>query len=249
MISEVTGAGPSPRTIDLDWQLLLMEAVRKIDETRGTKAEAGEASKHARARRKVLVIDDSIMLLNFVQEILEEANYQVVAAPTAEEGLRAAAADTPHLILLDYVLPDMKGDEVLGRLLQEPSTANVPVVYMSGFGADVPSDPKQHANVIGSLNKPFTSELLLQTVAAHMPGEIDGPEPAESVQAPEGSWPPVDHAEAAPEPEREVESFDAPAPAEEAAQTAPAGVVDDAWWTAAPMPAPWAESPVRGTCL
>ncbi len=170
MISEVTGAGPSPRTIDLDWQLLLMEAVRKIDETRDTRTEAGDASRHARARRKVLVIDDSIMLLNFVQEILEEANYQVVAAPTAEEGLRAAAADTPHLILLDYVLPDMKGDEVLGRLLQEPSTANVPVVYMSGFGTDVPSDPRQHANVIGSLNKPFTSELLLQTVAAHMPG-------------------------------------------------------------------------------
>ena len=35
MISEVSGAGSSPKTIDLDWQILLMEAVRKMDETRG----------------------------------------------------------------------------------------------------------------------------------------------------------------------------------------------------------------------
>ena len=113
MISEVSGAGPSPRTIDLDWQILLMDAVREIDETNGTRPKAAATSERASARRKVLVIDDSIMLLNFVKEILEEAKYQVVATATAEEGLRAAAAETPDLILLDYVLPDMKGDEVL----------------------------------------------------------------------------------------------------------------------------------------
>ncbi len=173
-ISEVSGAGTSPRTIDLDWQILLMEAVRQIDETAGADAEAAAlaAANPQPIRRKILVIDDSVMLLNFVQEILTEANYSVEAAPTAEEGLRSAMANTPHLILLDYVLPDMKGDEVLSRLLQEPSTARVPVVYMSGFGTDLPSDPKQSANVIGSLNKPFTSELLLTTVENHMPNDV-----------------------------------------------------------------------------
>ena len=116
MISEVQGAGPGPRTIDLDWQILLMEAVRKIDETPAQRTDAAAAAQSAPARRKILVIDDSVMLLNFVKEILSEANYDVVAAATAEEGLRAAAGETPHLILLDYVLPDMKGDEVLSRL-------------------------------------------------------------------------------------------------------------------------------------
>ena len=38
MISEVKGAGSSPKTIDLDWQILLMEGVRKIDETRDTRS-------------------------------------------------------------------------------------------------------------------------------------------------------------------------------------------------------------------
>ncbi len=173
MISEVAGAADSPRTIDLDWQILLMEAVRKMDET-AEEASIQEAATPAvpPASRKILVLDDSLMLLSFVKEILAEAGYDVVAAPTAEEGLQAAAADTPHLILLDYILPDMKGDEVLRRLLEQPATASVPVVYMSGFGTDLPKDSAQSGNVIGSLHKPFTSELLLKTVEDFMPKEL-----------------------------------------------------------------------------
>jgi DNA-binding response OmpR family regulator len=230
MISEVAGEPESPRTIDRDWQLLLMEAVRKVDERRDAKRNAMRARPRPKpARRKVLVIDDSIMLLNFVQEILEEANYRVVATPTAEEGLRAAAAETPELILLDYVLPDMKGDEVLARLLEEPATANVPVVYMSGFGTDLPSDPNQNPNVIGSLNKPFTSDLLLSTVATHLPSGTNGEEPdlepAES-RADAGS---TGYAEAA--------------AGDEIQQSTPVATNDEAWWTAAPSTAPWSENP------
>ena len=168
-ISEVSGAAPSPRTIDLDWQILLMEAVRKIDETRDQGSTA--AARPASGGRKVLVIDDSLMLLSFVKEILSEADYSVVTAATAEEGLVSAARDVPDLVLLDYVLPDMKGDEVCKHLSQNSATANVRIVYMSGFGADLKHDQLGSANVIGSLNKPFTSDLLLKTVEKYMPKE------------------------------------------------------------------------------
>ncbi|MEN3370704.1 MAG: hypothetical protein V7609_2847 [Verrucomicrobiota bacterium] len=172
-ISEVSGAGTSPRTIDLDWQILLMEAVRKIDESRGSESTATAPS--AVSSRKVLVIDDSLMLVSFVKEILSEANYVAMTAPTAEEGLAAAASDVPDLILLDYVLPDMKGDEVCQRLSQNPATAKVPIIYMSGFGADLKPDQITSANVIGSLNKPFTSDLLIKTVENYMPKDTSEP--------------------------------------------------------------------------
>ncbi|MBA2585674.1 MAG: response regulator [Chthoniobacterales bacterium] len=165
-ISEVSGFGDVPPTIDLDWQILLMEAVRKIDETRGTKDAS--TSTNSVGNRKVLVIDDSLMLLSFVNEILTEAHYQVVTASTAEEGLAAAAKGT-DLILLDYILPDMKGDEVSQRLSADRATAKIPVVYMSGFGSDLQADALRQPNVIGSLNKPFTSELLLKTVEHYIP--------------------------------------------------------------------------------
>src|SRR6202171_5444316 len=70
LISEVSGAAQSPRTIDLDWQILLMEAGRQIDEDRETESAAAA---QATGGRKVLVIDDSLMLLSFVKEILAEA--------------------------------------------------------------------------------------------------------------------------------------------------------------------------------
>jgi CheY-like chemotaxis protein len=109
------------------------------------------------------------MLLSFVQDILTDAHYEVTTAPNAWESLEAAQADPPDLILLDYILPDMKGDEVSRKLLEDPVTANVPVIYMSGFGTDLRSDPATHPNVIGSLNKPFTSDLLIKTVETHLP--------------------------------------------------------------------------------
>jgi DNA-binding response OmpR family regulator len=171
-ISEVAGAPQSPRTIDLDWQILLMEAVRKIDETRDIDSTA--IAQPASSGRKVLVIDDSLMLLSFVKEILAEANYRVITAATAEEGLVSAGSDVPDLILLDYVLPDMTGDEVSRHLSRDPATAKVRIIYMSGFGADL--KPEQTANVIGSLNKPFTSDLLLKTVEKYMPKEPSEPE-------------------------------------------------------------------------
>lgn len=176
MISEVSGAGTGPRTIDLDWQILLMEGVRQIDETREKKKNG---NKTTNTSRKILVIDDSLMLLSFVNEILTESNYQVTTAPTAEEGLRAASEAIPDLILLDYVLPDIKGDEVSRRLASDSTTEKIPVLYMSGLGTDLKSDQSKNPNVIGFLNKPFTSETLIKTIETYLPKAKDQMEDAE----------------------------------------------------------------------
>ncbi|MEY2488282.1 MAG: hypothetical protein QOC70_224 [Verrucomicrobiota bacterium] len=260
-ISEVAGAAQSPRTIDLDWQILLMEAVRKIDETRDTESTAAAAAAEASSGRKVLVIDDSLMLLSFVKEILAEANYRVVTAATAEEGLVSAGRDVPDLVLLDYVLPDMKGDEVSRHLSQTPATANVRIVYMSGFGADLKPDQVNNANVIGSLNKPFTSDLLLRTVEKYMPKEASEPEskaaetqetspaaepgwaepapsPVETPAWPEPQSAPVEPAwrkaepAASEQPAWKEPSETAPEAAETAGIAASAGATSDAWWSA-----------------
>jgi DNA-binding response OmpR family regulator len=267
-ISEVSGARQSLRTIDLDWQILLMEAVREIDETRDKDSTAAANATEATGGRKVLVIDDSLMLLSFVKEILAEANYRVTTAATAEEGLVSAARDLPDLVLLDYVLPDMKGDEVSRHLFQSPATAKVPVIYMSGFGADLKPDQIKNSNIIGSLNKPFTSDLLLKTVEKYMPKEPSEseskaaeteqispaaepvwaePEPA----APEPAWQEPQSTAAGPawrEPEPAATEKSAwgetsePVPSEAAEIAASAGATGDAWWSAPVAQPAWPES-------
>lgn len=166
-ISEVADAKTPPCTIDLDWQFLLMDAVRRIDET-NTRRERRKMVRPSKKHR-VLVIDDSLMMLNFVEKILSEANYDVVTAATAQEGLLATYEQNPDLILLDYLLPDLRGDEVSCRLRKDESTARIPVVFVSSFAADLEQTQAKPANVLGILNKPFTSDLLLEAVEQHLP--------------------------------------------------------------------------------
>jgi DNA-binding response OmpR family regulator len=184
MISEVSGVTDIPRTIELDWQILLMEAVRSLDETRATPSPARSGAGKGSAG-KVLVIDDSAMLLNFVEEILSESNFQAVTAPTGEEGLRLSESEAPDLILLDYVLPDLKGDEVCRRLLENPTTGKIPVVFMSGFGADLRPEQVTNSNVVGFLSKPFTSETLTKMVTRNVPQAAVAESATASEQSPE----------------------------------------------------------------
>src|SRR5690348_8944804 len=72
-ISEVSGAGASPRTIDMDWQHLLMDAVRQSDEL------PVAAERTQGAAKKLLVVDDSLMLLSFVKDVLLDAGYDVTS--------------------------------------------------------------------------------------------------------------------------------------------------------------------------
>ncbi|HEY1893500.1 MAG TPA: response regulator [Chthoniobacterales bacterium] len=128
-------------------------------------------------RQRILVIDDSVMLLAFVEEILTEANYDVVTAGTAEEGLQATRQQKPDLILLDYLLPDLRGDEVSRRLSEDESTAHIPVIFMSGFAADLGDAQARSENILGILHKPFTSDSLVKAVQANLSGG-EGAEPA-----------------------------------------------------------------------
>ena len=179
-VSEVNGAGPSPRTIEMDWQQLLMEAVRHADE----EVAAPRERKSAGRKKKLLVVDDSLMLLSFVKDVLLDAGYDVTTASSGEDAVRETQSVLPDLVLLDFILPDMKGDEVCRRLLDNPGTAAIPVVYMSGYGAELQAAQGQNSNVIGFLNKPFTSDLLIKTVETHMPRKPDEPQPSQPQETP-----------------------------------------------------------------
>src|SRR5256714_6520099 len=176
-VSEVAENPASPKTIDIDWQQLLMEAVRSADEAEAIPAK--RPSRKQKGNPKILVVDDSLMLLSFVKEVLIEGRYEVVTASSGDEAVREAQSGAPDLILLAYILPDMKGDEVCRRLLENPGTAGIPVVYISGYGAELQANRSENSNVIGFLNKPFTSDLLIKTVETHMPRKPEKPKPAQ----------------------------------------------------------------------
>ncbi len=158
-----------PRTIDADWRLVLIEMIRSLERHRRHDPSAIVSPLQPMARKtgkKILVIDDTEMLLIFAADVLATAdqNFQILTAQTGADGLRLAASERPDLVLLDYSLTDMTGDNVCRRLLEDPLTARIPVLMMSGHLTELAKTAEEYGNVAMALPKPFLSCALINTV-------------------------------------------------------------------------------------
>jgi PAS domain S-box-containing protein len=135
----------------------LAESPRTDD--RGLVASAGPRS------RTVLYVEDNLANLKLMERILERRpSIRLISAMQGSLGVTLARDHAPDLIFLDLNLPDMTGQEMLGRLHADPRTADLPVVVIS---ADV-SDG-QHARLVEAgardfVPKPFDVERLLRIV-------------------------------------------------------------------------------------
>ncbi|HSE34968.1 MAG TPA: response regulator [Candidatus Paceibacterota bacterium] len=84
--------------------------------------------------KKVLCIEDDAFLSSLVSGKLIESGFSVLTANTGADGLAKAAGEHPDLILLDIMLPDMGGFEILEKLKAEPKTLDIPVIILSNLG-------------------------------------------------------------------------------------------------------------------
>jgi DNA-binding response OmpR family regulator len=198
--SETERVVDAPRTIHGGWQSVLVEAfpeaVVSAEEAPGLVAAATATVPHEtptkpaeKTGKKIVVVDDTEMLLIFVEDALSTADptLQIVTAFTGSEGLRRAEITLPDLVLLDYSLPDLRGDQVCERLLQNEATARIPVLMMSGHVSEMAATARKYRNVAATLAKPFMSEALVALVkqtlakgplpAGRPPTQANGEEP------------------------------------------------------------------------
>lgn len=172
-VREVQKRSPSDRTIHEDWTEIFLTAVRRANAS-APAATVEPAKPQAKTGRKIVVIDDTDMLLVFVEDALLYADpqFQITTAPDGITGVEKIADVLPDLVLLDYSLPDITGDEVCHRLLDNEKTAHIPVVMMSGHIAEMTATAERFENVIAALPKPFLSEALVALVQRVLKGEI-----------------------------------------------------------------------------
>ena len=85
-------------------------------------------------RQTILVIDDMPDFLKVLSKQLEHWGYRVLKATTGEKGLEIALAEHPHLILLDILMPQMKGRELCKLLKTDPKTQDIPVIFLTALG-------------------------------------------------------------------------------------------------------------------
>ena len=119
------------------------------------------------ATQKVLVADDDVINRQVLSELLKP-EYTVLLAKNAEQTLERAARHAPDLILLDVMMPDMTGYEVLRRLRADPATEHIAVIFISGL--DRPEDEAIGLKMGAAdyIAKPFNATVVLARVALHL---------------------------------------------------------------------------------
>jgi CheY-like chemotaxis protein len=109
----------------------------------------------------VLVIDDNANTLRLLQRYATCTRYRLVGAETLQEGLALAQDLAPRIIVLDVMMPDLDGWEVLGRLRQHPLTSQIPIVVCTILAEE---ELALSLGASGFIRKPVSRESFLHAL-------------------------------------------------------------------------------------
>jgi excisionase family DNA binding protein len=117
----------------------------------------------------VLIVDDDAGLREYVRTRLEAEGYSVREAGSAEAGLEVLEEATPDLVLLDVMMPQVDGWEMLRLVQERHGVGTIPVVMFSGK-VDAAADEAASRGAQGFIGKPFDPQELVDQTKQLLPG-------------------------------------------------------------------------------
>ena len=117
---------------------------------------------------KILIIQDSPSVNAMLTLRLESGGFSVEAVETGEEGVEKAKAGHYQLILLDFNLPGINGNEVCRILRGEEKTSNIPIVFMSAKDADELSKITRDVGADGYITLPFEGKEFIEKITGYI---------------------------------------------------------------------------------
>lgn len=136
--------------------------IKDVVEDEGTPAseQTGRVEPYPKDILKILAVDDDPFILTIIKDVLPPNLYNVVSAKNGKEALGMVFSESPDLILLDVMMPDMGGHEVIENLKANASTANIPIIMLTAM-----SDPQDEIRAIEMgvddyITKPFEPTIL-----------------------------------------------------------------------------------------
>jgi excisionase family DNA binding protein len=125
-----------------------------LSNSRGTPLRAGPV---------ILIVDDDARLREFVRVNLEMDGYSVREAASAAEGLAALEEEPPDLILLDVMMPEVDGWEMLRRVRERHGVDSIPVIMFIGKVDDRTAAAAEEHGAQAFIGKPFDPQQLIQS--------------------------------------------------------------------------------------
>jgi CheY-like chemotaxis protein len=114
--------------------------------------------------KHVLVVDDDLPTLVFLQKLLLGAHYRVTAVEDSRKALKVVRDDPPHLAIVDLIMPGMDG-YTLCSTLKRTATFRAPIIVLSGAASEKDAQAAIAAGADIFLRKPVKGEDLLAKVA------------------------------------------------------------------------------------
>ena len=119
-------------------------------------------------REKILIVDDIPENLNVLRQSLEAAGYDLLFASSGEVALKIAARATPHLILLDIMMPGIDGFETCRRLKAGKTTQDIPVIFITAKDETESLVEGFRVGGVDYVTKPFQHEEVRVRVRTHL---------------------------------------------------------------------------------
>ncbi|MFN6514163.1 MAG: response regulator [Nostoc sp. CreGUA01] len=115
--------------------------------------------------KKILVIEDDAVTRNVFLEVLEAQGFNTIGAENGLAGIQEAQEHLPDLVICDIQMPDMDGYSVLTTLRQDPDTAIIPFIFLTGSNTQADVRKGMELGADDYLTKPSTIEDLLRAIA------------------------------------------------------------------------------------
>jgi len=117
--------------------------------------------------KKILVVDDERMNIIALAHFLKP-QYEIIVAVDGASAFEAAEKHMPDIILLDIIMPDMSGFEVITNLKDCETTKNIPVIFITGLNSAKDEEKGLSLGAVDYLTKPFNKFIVKSKVKTHL---------------------------------------------------------------------------------
>ena len=121
-------------------------------------------AKHPVVRRKIVIVDDDVLIRETVRLALDHAGYYVIAVGEPERALAVVRAEKPDLVIMDLYMPGTDGRVLIRSIKADPATAATPVILFSGSDEAIDVVSGLQSGAVEYLGKPIDGEVLLAKI-------------------------------------------------------------------------------------